>query len=172
MWLVELDKQLFGYLTLYVNPPWLSALSEKIGDLATYTIPAIVFAVLYYWLNGPRFLRFVLALVLLMAVSEGVAYALKILVSRPRPAVEWLIYVDPKALCFPSAHAVNTMALAVLLSRWFDKSLLWYLPIPLIIGCSRILANYHYPLDVLGGWTIGYVVAVLLWRPLSRLNSY
>ncbi len=171
MWLVDLDKQIFKYLTLYCNPPWLSALCEKIGDLSTYTIPVVVFAVLYYWLNSPRFLRFLAVVVILLVISEGTAYLLKLAVARPRPAVEWLIYVDPKALCFPSAHAVNSMALAVLLSRWFGKSLLWYLPLPLLIGTSRVLANYHYPLDVLGGWMIGFAVASLLWPVLRRFSG-
>lgn len=161
---IELDKKIFEYLTLYANPPWVSSLAERIGDLSTYTIPAIVFCVLYYWLNSPRFLRFLLFVVVLLILSEGTAYLLKITVARPRPAVDWLIYVDPKALGFPSAHAVNSMALAAFLSRWFEKSILWYLPIPLIIGTSRVLANYHYPLDVIGGWTIGFVVFTLYWK--------
>lgn len=163
MWIIDLDKKIFEYLTLYVNPPWLTALSERIGDLSTYTIPVIIFAALYYWLNSPRFLRFLLFVVIMLVLSEGTAYLLKIGVARPRPAVDWLIYVDPKALGFPSAHAVNSMALAAFLSRWFEKSILWYLPIPLLIGISRVMANYHYPLDVLGGWLIGYAVFRLYW---------
>lgn len=169
VFIIEFDKKVFEYLTLHANPPWVSALSERIGDLGSYTIPAIVFCVLYYWLNSPRFLRFVLCVVVLLALSEGAAYLIKITVARPRPAVEWLIYLDPKAVGFPSAHAVNSMALAFFLSRWFDKSMLWYLPLPLIIGASRVMANYHYPLDVIGGWLLGYAVAWLYWAGIQRL---
>jgi undecaprenyl-diphosphatase len=159
VWLIEADKALFEYLTLYCNPPWLTALSESIGDLDNYKWPFAIFCGLYYWLNSPRFLRFLLATSLLLVLSEGSAYLLKILVARPRPAVEWLIYVDPKALGFPSAHAVNSMALAFFLSRWFIKPFTWYLPLPLLMGASRVLANYHYPLDVIGGWALGLCVA-------------
>lgn len=164
MWLVEADKYLFEYLTLNWNPPWLAALCERVGDLSTYAWPSAVFCLLYYWLNSPRLLRFAVALGLLLVLSEASSYALKQLVARPRPAIEWLIYVDPKAVGFPSAHAVNSMALAFFLSRWFRKSLAWYLPIPLIIGLSRVLANYHYPLDVLAGWALGLAVAWPYWR--------
>jgi len=166
--LIDWDKSLFEYLTLYANPPWLSALSEKFGNPATFAIPIAIFCVAYFFLNRYRFAKFLLFVVVLLACSEGVAQLLKIFVARPRPAVEWLIYVDAKALGFPSAHAVNTMALAVFLARWFDKSLLWYLPIPIVIGVSRVLANYHYPLDVIGGWLVGYVVAACYWRLASR----
>ena len=164
MWLIEADKALFEYLTLYCNPPWVSALSETIGNLSTYTWPFVIFCVLYYWLNSPRFVRFLLAVSVLLIFSEGSAYLLKQLVARPRPAVEWLIYVDPKAVGFPSAHSVNTMALAFFLSRWFKIPLAWYLPLPLVMGVSRVLANYHYPLDVAGGWLLGFTVAWLYWR--------
>jgi membrane-associated phospholipid phosphatase len=167
MWVVETDKRIFEYLTLYANPPWVSALAERIGDLSTYTIPVLVFCALYYWLNRPRFLRFLVFVAILLALSEGTAYLLKATIARPRPAVEWLIYIDPKALGFPSAHAVNSMALAAFLSLWFQKSILWYLPLPLIIGTSRVLANYHYPLDVIGGWIIGYVITRLYWSLTS-----
>lgn len=168
MWLVEADKALFEYLTLYCNPPWLSRLSEAIGDLSNYTIPVVVFSLLYYWLNSPRFGRFVLAAVTLLLLSEGASAAVKYLIARPRPAVEWLIYVDPKAWGFPSAHAVNSMALAYFLARWFGNSIAWYLPLPLIMGASRVLANYHYPLDVIFGWLLGFSIAVLHWRLLGK----
>lgn len=171
MWLIDLDKQVYEYLTLYCNPPWLTALAESMGNPSTYTPLLISLAVLYYWLNSPRFLRFLLAACLLLLIGEGCAYILKIVVARPRPAVDWLIYVDPKAFGFPSAHAVNTMALAALLSRWFDRSILWYLPLPLLIGASRVLANYHYPLDVIGGWLVGYVAALALWPFFRRFSD-
>lgn len=168
MWLIEADKKFFEYLTLRVNPPWLSALCESIGDVSTYTIPLLVLALLYYWLNSPRFVRFALLLIAMLVLSEGAAYVVKHLVARPRPAVEWLIYVDPKAVGFPSAHAVNTMALAFFLSRWFEKPLGWFMPLPLIMGASRVLANYHYPLDVAGGWFLGYTVAWCYWKFARR----
>jgi membrane-associated phospholipid phosphatase len=168
--LIRIDKAVFEYLTLYVNPPWLQALSEKIGDLSTYTIPVLIFCGLYYWLNSPRFLRFALLLTVLLLCSEGAAYFLKNVIERPRPAVEWLIYSDAKALGFPSAHAVNSMALAVFASRWFEKSLILYLPIPLVIGLSRILANYHYPLDVAAGWALGGAISYTYWFNILYLG--
>jgi undecaprenyl-diphosphatase len=169
VWLIELDKRLFETLTLYANPPWVSALSERIGDLSTYTAPVVLLCLFYYWLNSPRFIRFVLLVAGLMVLSEATAYLLKIVIARPRPAVDWLIYVDPKALGFPSAHAVNSMALAAFLAHWFKKPLWWYLPLPFFIGISRVMANYHYPLDVVGGWAIGYSTAFIYLRLANYL---
>lgn len=167
-WLVTIDKEVFQYLTLYANPPWLQGWSEKIGDLSTYTIPVVAFSIMYFCLNRPRFLRFAFLLTVLLVCSESFSYLVKNLVARPRPAVEWLIYTDAKAMGFPSAHAVNSMALAFFAARWFEVNLLWYIGIPLIIGLSRVFANYHYPLDVLGGWLMGYILAHFYWVFMRR----
>ncbi|MCX7631887.1 MAG: phosphatase PAP2 family protein [Turneriella sp.] len=167
----EADKSLFEFLTLYLNPPWLNHISEVIGDPASFKLPIIVFMLLYYWLNSPRFVRFIIYVVLLLILSEQTAQLLKHIVARPRPAIDWLVYADPHALGFPSAHALNTTAFAYFAARWFGKSFLWFLPIPLLIGLARIFANHHYPLDVVAGWFFGYTVAACFWLVLSRWRA-
>jgi len=164
MFLLELDKRFYEFVTLHLDPPWLSNLCEKIGDLNNYAIPLAAFFGLYYWLNSPRFLRFVLFLAAALLLSEAVAYLLKQLIARPRPAVEWLIYTDPRAYSFPSAHAVNSAVFGVIVGRWFSIALWKTAAIPLVIGFSRVFSNYHYPLDVVGGWILGYSIAILICR--------
>ncbi|HRP67911.1 MAG TPA: phosphatase PAP2 family protein [Turneriella sp.] len=171
MWIATLDHQIFEYLTLFANPPWLTALCERIGDMKSYAIPVIVFWAVYLYRERMRALRFLFFLIAAFALSEFTAHLLKELFQRPRPAVEWLIYIDPKALGFPSAHAMNTMVLAVLLADWFKKSFLWFLPLPLVVGASRVFANYHYPFDVIGGWFIGYVLGIVVMRLKASANS-
>ncbi|MBV6492572.1 MAG: hypothetical protein LDLANPLL_00567 [Turneriella sp.] len=164
VWLIDFDQRLFEYLTLYANPPWVTWLCEHIGDMRTYIAPALLFLALYIWQKRWSAIRFLLILIFYLVLSEVVAHFMKIAVARPRPAVAWLIYTDPTALGFPSAHAVNTMALAVFLAKWFRKSLLWFLAIPFVVGVSRVFANYHYPLDVVAGWATGYFFAILFWK--------
>jgi len=156
------DQEIYEWLTLYANPPWIQNLSEAVGDLRNFLVPIAILLILYCIRDRSACLKFLAILLTLLVCSEGSNYLLKHWIARPRPAVDWLIYVDPKALGFPSAHATNTMALAIFLSWWFQKSLLYFLPLPVIMGVSRVLANYHYPLDVMGGWILGAVISVLL----------
>lgn len=178
-WLIAQDRALFEYLTLHVNPPWLSLLCEYIGRPSTYAIPILFLSLVYLFRDKQKFAFFLLATILLLTLSESTAHFLKSMFARPRPAVFWHIYVDPKALGFPSSHAANTMALAVFLSRWFSKPLAWFLFIPFIIGSSRVFANYHFPLDVFFGWLVGFCVAwcygifvSYLSRKLFHKNSF
>ncbi len=74
---------------------------------------------------------------------------------------------------FPSAHAANSAAAALVLFAAFRKKAIWALP--LAIGYSRIYLGKHFPMDVLAGWATGLAVAGVL-LPLypalwSRLRS-
>lgn len=69
----------------------------------------------------------------------------------------------PGSPSFPSNHASNMMALAVV-GWWFTRGRrrwLWFL-LPLVIGYSRVYLGFHYPTDVLGGWVLGTIIAGLI----------
>lgn len=66
----------------------------------------------------------------------------------------------PEDAAFPSAHATGAFAVAV--SVWFhDKKLgAIYIISALLVAAGRILANVHYPLDVVVGALIGTLTSV------------
>jgi membrane-associated phospholipid phosphatase len=60
---------------------------------------------------------------------------------------------------FPSAHAANNAAAAVILATLYHR-LRWYaLGWALLVGYSRVYCGVHYPLDVLAGAGWGAAVA-------------
>ncbi len=94
-----------------------------------------------------------------------VAKALKFIIHTDRP---FLALPDVQALfsetgyAFPSGHATFFMALAVAL--FFNHKKLGYVYVffALLISIARIAGGVHFPLDILGGFALGALVAYLL----------
>jgi undecaprenyl-diphosphatase len=70
---------------------------------------------------------------------------------------------------FPSGHAANNMAVAVVLILFFPRFGWLYLPIALLIGYSRIYTGSHWPLDVSAGMILGLFGGVIAARLLNFL---
>jgi undecaprenyl-diphosphatase len=126
--------------------------------------------------------RIRLALELLAAglIAYYAAIGIKDLVSRGRPAEVIsgvVIHGQPaQGLGFPSGHAAVSAALAAtavpfLARRW--RRWIWLLPVT--VGIARIFVGAHLPLDVVGGfvlgWTVGAVVHLIGGSPSGRVSG-
>lgn len=105
-----------------------------------------------------------------LVIMASAVILLKFSIRRPRPEGEWgKIYriTDPHS--FPSGHAARSAALAVMAAAvgppWFGWVVCLWAP---WVGLSRVALGVHYLSDVLAGWFVGGVMALvaLLLRPL------
>ena len=96
------------------------------------------------------------------AVAWVLAYILKFLFSFPRP---FEILSGVKSLfpetgfSFPSGHATFFMALAFSIFFMHKKAGYIFMLFALLIGLARIAGGVHFPIDILGGFVLGAVVA-------------
>jgi undecaprenyl-diphosphatase len=127
----------------------------------------------WFWIKNQRY-NFWLLLVV-VAGSNLVAQILKVIVVRPRPDLA-LYKLD--SFSFPSGHATSAMALygvfVYLIYKNFKPG--WKRTITmvfcglmiLLIGFSRSYLGFHYPSDVLAGYTLG---AIWLWMSVLFIRK-
>lgn len=99
------------------------------------------------------------------SVAWVVARILKVFIHTERPFV---LFQDVEPLlidnsfAFPSGHAAFFMALAISLFFYHKKVGYLFMFFALLIGAARVVAGVHFPLDILGGFVLGVLIAYFL----------
>ena len=174
--LLSLDRQAFLFLNGLGNENWdgfWMAISNKWTAIPLYAF--LLYLILRH-LGWKRSLYVLVAIALLILVTDQLANFFKYGIQRPRPCY------DPelesmtrlvKAWCggkfsFYSAHASNSMAVAayffLVFSKWRNTLGIFLLLWAICVGYSRIYIGVHYPLDVLFGMGIGTLMGWLFYK--------
>ena len=118
------------------------------------------------------FVRLAVALICATFVADHV---LKPAVHRTRPFIVTpavrVIGGLPNDPSFPSGHAANAFAAALVLSVVTPAGRLAWWPLAVAIAYSRVCLGVHYPLDVAGGACVGLGSAGIVLFARRRLRS-
>ncbi|MEP6689604.1 MAG: phosphatase PAP2 family protein [Gemmatimonadaceae bacterium] len=129
------------------------------------------------WLWRRKGLHIAGAVVLAPAVASALFLAIKRVYARARPAGGARLH--ELTYSFPSGHATASAAIFGALSYvlWRERMLergtaigLGVMP-PLLIGSSRVYLDVHWTTDVLGGWSVGALVAALCAFVYERVRQ-
>jgi len=142
--------------------PWLAGASRPLWYVADYSWWPLLIAggIVAFALFWDKHWRMVAVSFLAIAITDPLcSYGLKPLFGRDRPCqVLKDVYTIREGTevggcgsgpSFPSNHAANTAALAMVLGSPPLAVL------SLVAGTSRVVLGQHYPSDVLVGWMIG-----------------
>jgi membrane-associated phospholipid phosphatase len=151
---------------------------SRFGDWWSHAALGLLLLALAWWRGNEKWKRIFLSMLIAMALAGVVTRVVKIGVGRARPSVQTETVWNGPSLsarfhAFPSGHtAASTAFFAVLFfASW--RIGLACLPIPMLIGFSRMYVAAHYLSDVVCAAILGALCAVVVARwmlPTSNIE--
>ncbi len=130
-----------------------------VADLFPYIV--ILFAVIYLFFYKKDWKEFFL-IFFSASFAWFLSYVLKYLIHTERPFVALQniqnLFTE-SGYAFPSGHATFFMALAFAIFFFHKKTGYIFIFFALLIGIARIIAGVHFPVDILGGYILGFLIA-------------
>jgi undecaprenyl-diphosphatase len=174
--LYALDKALFLFINQTLSNPVGDVVWPLITDYDKLWPVRIILIAVWLWLaikGGRRGRTVALMIIPVLVLSDKLSSAvIKEFVGRPRPCHEvsgvpivqgiHLLVNCGTGKSFPSSHAVNNFALAVVFSFYYRKWIWWFAGWASLVALSRPAVGVHYPSDIVGGAIIGTLVAALV----------
>jgi undecaprenyl-diphosphatase len=160
------------------GPMWLQLALADVTALGGPTVLGLVIViVLGFLVLQTRYGTAVFVLITTLS-GELLSYILKHTFNRARPSVIPNLRVMSPS--FPSGHAMESaivyLTLGAILMRVADSRVtkVYCLGIAalltMLVGISRVYLGVHYPTDVIGGWIVGFMWALLCWLAAQRFE--
>ena len=169
-----MNTTLFRFINQTIKTPFLDSIMPVFSDKDYVVIPGFVALVLLLYFSNRRIRVCIVALALaVLAADLGSEKVLKNIFAEKRPYAtiegvnlnrsgewtvykpEWYAFDKRKSNSFPSSHAANVAAVAVILA-FISRRTLWITaPVAALCGISRVYTGNHFPADVLAGYAWG-----------------
>jgi len=180
-WLLSIDHALFHFINSTLSNPFFDWLMPILSGHGVPWLPVVIIGVPIALYFGSNRLRLCAAFMLLVVALGDplIVGTIKSAVGRARPCVS--IPDDIIRLScggyhsFPSAHAANTFAVAMVAFLFYRRDAWFIFPLAAAVSFSRVYCGVHFPIDVTAGailgtgYAIAFVVAAQsLWSFIGR----
>jgi len=118
--------------------------------------------------------RWIIPLVLTIALSSITGFLIKILIKRPRPFIDGSVSVlsiifyfmknnfNTWNFSFPSGDTIFVFCVLPIISKEFKKFRYYWLGFAILVAFSRMYLGVHYLTDVIAGAAMGYLIGSLI----------
>jgi len=148
---------------------------SRLGDWPEHFALGLILAGVAWWRGNKKWTRIFLSMLTALAIAGVAGRGIQIATGRARPSVRveevWNRF-SAKYHAFPSGHVAASMAYFSVLFFANRRVAVACLPLPILIGFSRIYIGAHYLSDVLCAAILGILSAVLVARALLPQNEH
>ena len=101
-------------------------------------------------------------------------FLLKELISRPRPFLilpTIIPFINESGTSFPSGHSIRIFAFSAVVTRKISLLSYGLYFLSFLVAFSRLYLGIHYPLDVVVGGILGWIIGKVILRQEKRPPS-
>ena len=146
------------------------------GDWPLHVALGLILLGIAWIRDSKKWMRIFLAMLVAMSIAGVTGHVIKRTIPRPRPSVKTEIHwggsrFSSKYHSFPSGHVGASTAFFCALFLANRRIGLACLPIPILIGFSRMYIGAHYLSDIICAAILGILSAVLVARTFLAANN-
>lgn len=163
----QIDLAIFYFLNSDIANPIFDIVLPFITNFKNWIPVYLLLIILLAWKGGAKGRIAVLSMIIAVGLTDYISGEfLKSFFARIRPCHE-LIDVRLLINCgsgksFPSNHAANNFAMAVVLTHFYKKWTWLFFTLASMVAFSRVYTGVHYFSDIVGGAIFGTIMALLI----------
>jgi len=165
------DDTVRDFIAQHQNPTMRNLMCNVsfFGDWPSHLVLGLLLLGIAWQRHSKKWMRIFLSMLVAMSIAGVAGIVIKRTIPRARPSVKTeLRWGGPrfstKYQAFPSGHVVASTAFFGVLVFARRRVGLACLPIPILIGLSRMYLGAHYLSDVVCAAVLGILCAAAVWR--------